>query len=148
MAQMLTIISIIAFVIAGLTFCMALFFWFRFRIPSVIGDLTGRTAQKSIAMMRQNNEQKNMQKQSSIAKKLTQETTPLAEDETTLLASSLGSEETSLLVAESMETTLLREEENATTLLAPKDGKRGSTFGRKLIMIEEVVLIHTSETIV
>lgn len=56
MAEILSIISIVSFVVAGICLLFALFFWFKFKIPSVIGDLSGRTARKSIAQMRDYNE--------------------------------------------------------------------------------------------
>lgn len=55
-AEILSLISTISFVIAAVSFVLALFFWFYFKIPSVIGDLSGRTAKKSIARMRASNE--------------------------------------------------------------------------------------------
>lgn len=55
-AEILSLISTISFVIAAISFALAVFFWFSFKIPSVIGDLSGRTAKKSIARMRASNE--------------------------------------------------------------------------------------------
>ena len=37
-------------------FVLAVFFWFKHKIPSVIGDLSGKTARKSIERMRASNE--------------------------------------------------------------------------------------------
>ena len=56
MAEILQILSIISFAIAGVLFLLAILFWFVFGIPTVIGDLSGRTARKSIAKMRALNE--------------------------------------------------------------------------------------------
>lgn len=58
MAETLTLVSVIVFVISGLSFALAIFFWFFFKIPSVIGDLTGKTARKNIAKIRAENEKK------------------------------------------------------------------------------------------
>ena len=55
-AEILYLISMICFVIAGISFVLAVFFWFFFRIPTVIGDLSGRTARKAIARIRAHNE--------------------------------------------------------------------------------------------
>lgn len=55
-ADILSTISIIAFVIAAISSVLAVFLWFRFKIPAVIGDLSGHTAKKSVARMRANNE--------------------------------------------------------------------------------------------
>ena len=48
MAETLSILSIVSFAVAGASFMLAVFFWFFFKIPTVIGDLSGRTARKSI----------------------------------------------------------------------------------------------------
>lgn len=56
MAETLSTLSIISFVIAGIGLAAAVFFWFFFSIPEVIGDLSGRNAKKSIAKMRSSNE--------------------------------------------------------------------------------------------
>lgn len=56
MAEILSMISIIAFVLAAIFLILAVFLWFYFRIPRVIGDLSGRTARKSIERMRAHNE--------------------------------------------------------------------------------------------
>ncbi|MBR6771465.1 MAG: hypothetical protein IKM28_09615 [Lachnospiraceae bacterium] len=56
MAEILLIISTSSFVLAALFLALAIFFWFKFGIPAIIGDLSGRTAKKSIAQMRENNE--------------------------------------------------------------------------------------------
>ena len=55
-AEILSLISTISYVLAAISFVIAVFFWFGFKIPSVIGDLSGRTARKSIARRRANNE--------------------------------------------------------------------------------------------
>ena len=56
MAETLSLLSIISFAIAGVCLVLAVFLWFFFKIPSVIGDLSGKTARKSIAKMRVANE--------------------------------------------------------------------------------------------
>lgn len=52
MAELLSTLSIVFFVVAGVAFVLAVFLWFFFRIPKVVSDLSGRTAKKSIARMR------------------------------------------------------------------------------------------------
>lgn len=56
MTQIYNIISIVAFSLSGVAFVFSIFFWFRFKIWSIIGELSGRTAKKSIAQMREENE--------------------------------------------------------------------------------------------
>ena len=55
MAGLLNTFSIISFILAVLFFVLAVIFWFVFKIPNVIGDLSGRNVRKSIANMRQSN---------------------------------------------------------------------------------------------
>lgn len=56
MTSVYNIVSIVAFSLAGLCFLAAVFFWFKFDIWEIIGDLTGRTAKKTIEQMRAENE--------------------------------------------------------------------------------------------
>ena len=56
MAETLSNLSVIAYVVAAVCLVLAVFLWFIFKIPTVIGDLSGRTARKSIAKMRSANE--------------------------------------------------------------------------------------------
>lgn len=58
MADTLSVISLVSFIVSGICFLLAVFFWFKFRILTIIGDLSGRTAQKSIERMRSYNEKK------------------------------------------------------------------------------------------
>lgn len=148
MAQVLSIIAIISFVIAAIAFGLAIFFFIKFQIPTVIGDLSGRTARKSIAKMRETNEGKNTLKgrtKEKVKKQVTlssreEETTLLTNeaDETTLLTNDVN--ETTLLTNDMYETTLLTEDMCETTLLVDS--------GKELVMIEEIICIHTSEVIV
>lgn len=55
MARIFQIISVIAFSAAGAGIFLAVFFWFKFDIWKIIGDLSGRTAKKSIEQMRRAN---------------------------------------------------------------------------------------------
>lgn len=56
MADTLTVISIGSFVAAGVFLVIAIVLFIVFKIPSVLGDLSGRNAKKSIEKMRKNNE--------------------------------------------------------------------------------------------
>lgn len=58
LAGILSVISYVAFGLAVLFLILAVYFWFRYNIPAVVGDLTGRTARKSIARIRESNEKK------------------------------------------------------------------------------------------
>lgn len=166
MAQTLQTLSIISFAVAGVCLVLAIFFWFFFKIPTVIGDLSGRTARKSIAKMRAANEKtgtKSYKESKTNAErgKLTgtmpdsgkfnkkNEAPDDDKPETGLLvdnkANGLDSEETGMLESE---TTGLLIDENAT---APLDAQAHNpiarTGGKKLEIIEEVILVHTEEVI-
>ena len=174
-AEILSLISTISFVVAAISFVLAVFFWFNFKIPSVIGDLSGRTAKKSIARMRANNERAGGQgyKPSTVnvgRGKLTdtmQHSRKLANDvkkndtkkktrvadvmpETGLLetnkAVTADSQQTDFL--EDYEATGLLLDEDATAPLyeEPKSITK-RTGGKKLKMLDEVMLIHTNEVI-
>lgn len=56
MAETLSTLSTISFTVAVVFFLLSVFLCFLFKIPTVISDLTGRTARKSIAKMRSANE--------------------------------------------------------------------------------------------
>ena len=172
MAQTLQTLSIISFAVAGVCLVLAIFFWFFFKIPTVIGDLSGRTARKSIAKMRAANEKTGAKsykesktnaergkltgtmpdsgklKQKTVADDGKPETGLLAEN----LADGLESEATGVLdeatgILEG-ETTGLLVDENATAPLdTPVNKLPVRSGGKKLEMIEEVMLVHTDEVI-
>lgn len=56
MADLYTIAAIVAFSASAVFALLALFFMIKFRVFKIIGDLSGRTAKKSIAQMRAENE--------------------------------------------------------------------------------------------
>ena len=56
MAETLSMVSMVSFVAAGVCLALTVILWFAFRIPNVIGDLSGRNARKSIERMRKSNE--------------------------------------------------------------------------------------------
>ena len=174
MAQIYNIISIVAFVIAGICFVMTVFFLIKFHIPMLIGELSGRTARKSIEEMRHQNENK---KRNSTPVR-TEKDEKLSElhigqeksDETTLLEQNV--EGTTALINDNYEievTTLLQESDAAaTTLLDDEEGFSTTTFlsnteeltenispvnsrlkrkQKKLTMIQSIISIHTDEII-
>ena len=57
MAHIYTVISMVSFVLAGVFLLISCFLWFKFNIRKIIGDLSGRTAKKSIEKMRKINEE-------------------------------------------------------------------------------------------
>lgn len=56
MAETLSVISIVAFIMSGIFGVFSVVLWFLFRIPQVISDLSGRTSRKTLERMRKENE--------------------------------------------------------------------------------------------
>lgn len=162
MAETLSTLSIVAFAVAGVSLVLAVVLFIYFRIPTVIGDLSGRNAKKSIARMRTSNEKsgnksyrasetnaargkltstmpgigEQPKEKKSDAKVITQDQMP----ETGLLKENKASltEESTVLLDDTEETMLLAE-------TSKEPAKR--VGGVKLTLLEEVMLIHTEEVI-
>lgn len=166
MAETLSTLSIISFIIAGVCLVFSVFLWTFFKIPTVIGDLSGRNARKSIAKMRAANEKSGSKsykasKTNAERGKLTdtmqhskklKQGQGLSDDrpETGLLNDNRADEDLSEAtgVLES-ETTGLLVDENATAPLDNLGTKQPikREGGVKLKMLDEVLLIHTDEVI-
>lgn len=165
MAETLFTLSIISFVIAGVCFAIAVFFWIFFKIPVIISDLSGRTAKKSIAILRAENEKNIRSKNkavrkksaSSISEKLKkQEKDSFSRPETGLLdenkAVSYKNMETGLLEEGTelldFEQTGLLDDDMVTAPLEVKQSQvKRRKDGKELEIIEEIMIIHTDETI-
>lgn len=159
MAQTLQTLSIISFAVAGVCLVLAVFFWFFFKIPTVIGDLSGRTARKSIAKMRAANEKTgvksykesrtnaergkltgaipnsgNLAKKDNISNNGKPETGLLLEN----MATDMGTGEA---------TGLLIDEQATAPLDTPVSSQPVRTSAKKLEMLDEVICVHTDEAI-
>ena len=55
MVETIKLLSTIAFIAAAVLLVLAIFLFFKFKIITIINDLTGRTARRSIAQIRENN---------------------------------------------------------------------------------------------
>ncbi len=55
MSEIYRIISMVAFGISAVCLILSVFFWIKFNIPKIIGDLSGRNARRSIEEMREKN---------------------------------------------------------------------------------------------
>ena len=153
MAQTLQLFSIISFAIAGVCLILAVCLWLFFNIPTIIGDLSGRTARRSIARIRAANEKTG-------SKSYKESKTNTERGKLTGVMSSSGKEkktdenpETRLLFENKAdgfgsETTGLLADKNATVQLETEESIAiVRTGGKKLEMIEEVILIHTDDVI-
>lgn len=158
MAETLSIISLVSFIIAGVCLVLAVFFWFNFRIPKVIGDLTGRTARKSIAKMRASNEESGNKSFRPSATnvnrgKLTDTMHDLNKAQPQETDSMTGEIETGVLAenrasgSNDGNSTILLDNSDETDLLEKIAVPARKGGGKKLTMLDEVVQVHTDEVI-
>lgn len=144
MADLLWKISIISYTLSVLMFLLTIGFWFWFRIPFIIGELSGRNAQKSIEAIKRNNELK-AKKQTKKKKHegIKAAVEPVAENKNSLAACP---EKPVMFVG--AETEVL-EEENVTAPLLEEDSEAPAYAGKgvQLEMIEEIIVVDTGETI-
>ncbi|MEG2928208.1 MAG: hypothetical protein RR846_01550 [Oscillospiraceae bacterium] len=168
MADTLSVISLVSFIVSGICFLLAVFFWFKFRILTIIGDLSGRTAQKSIERMRSYNEKSGGKAYKSNAvnigrgkitdtlppsEKLKQDNSKKKSEQVeTGLLSTNKVEIAQVYTAElpdSCNTTALLDDsgtellEEYTAVPLPEKHRKGV----KLEIIDETILIHTDEVI-
>lgn len=163
MAETLQLLSIISFVVAAVCFVLAVFLCFFFRIPNVIGDLSGHNAKKSIAKMRETNEKTGSKshktsktnaergkltetmsggRKENIVSKTEKPETGLLDENT---ATSIETESTTVLTSNT--TGLLVDEDATVQLTYSKSQTVSYASAIKLVVIDEVMLIHTDEVI-
>ena len=166
MANVLSIVSRVSFVIAGICFVLAIFFWINFKIPNVIGDLTGRTARKSIAKMRASNEASgNKSYRPSVTNinrgKLTDTMPDSAKLKNKSSASTTFDKEQTAILEENKvsgsraeSTTLLDDyatefllDGDETELLEKEEQAKSKAAKKNLRMLDEVIFTHTDEVI-
>lgn len=161
MADILHTLSTVSYILAVLFVVLAIVLWFIFKIPNVIGDLSGRNAKKSIARMRQNNEKTGDKSYRASEKNLARgkltgtmegvgnNENPVNIEETGLLNENLarGHDEqaTGLLLDDA--TGLLDESGETTALEETVDVADKAPSTVVIQKIEEVMLIHTEEVI-
>ena len=163
MAEILSTISFVSFIVACIGLVITIFIFFNYKISDVIGDLSGRNAKKSIAEMRKHNENSgdktykpsriNLERgkltelQQQDDKKVLNRKNIISEDsvETELLNNNekellSTANETELLNTEN-ETAALNE--NVTEELVVNSNR--ST--EKIEMLDEVIIIHSNKLI-
>lgn len=156
MVEMIEKLSVIAFLAAIVCLLLAVFIWFRFRILSVINDLSGKTAKKAIEQIRSNNirsgDKAYRSSQVNISRgSLTESIPDVPVDETEKLPKEqLGSltPETTLFREDGKTELLLNYE--GTTVLNNSTNHAVDVSERpkvEITILEQVVLIHTSEVI-
>lgn len=159
MADLIEKLSIIAFVAAGCCLLLTILIWFRFRILSVINDLSGKTAKRAIAQIRENNLRTGNKAYHPGIVNLNRGplTTPMPE----VLATpteKLPDDQVGKPVPE----TILYQEAGKTQILLASEAERGTTVLNQdvnniadtserpkveLTILEQVVMIHTNEVI-
>ena len=150
--EMLQILSLAAYIIAGVLFLVAIALFFLLDILKVYGDISGRTAKKAIEAIRQHNESTGNKayKPSAVnAKrgKLTDKITPSGrlKERTAGLPINVGTEKisTSRLTPQTNETKVLNEQTNETTVL--KGDSPAETGETTLLVDREPQIIRDSE---
>ncbi len=56
MTETLILLSVLSFLLAGVFGTASVVLWLQFDIPKIIGDLSGRAAQRSVRKIRRDNE--------------------------------------------------------------------------------------------
>ena len=159
MADILSIISLVSFILSGVFLIAAIVLLVVFKIPSVIGDLSGRNAKKSIEKLRKNNEKtgKKSYSSSSVSISRGKLTEAIKDKDDTENISTNG--ETGLLRenfkgkynkkgTEILEDATEVLEENSTTVLN-ESAEYNTSRVSKIVFeyIEDIMLVHTEEVI-
>ena len=159
MADLIEKLSIIAFVAAGCCLLLTILIWFRFRILSVINDLSGKTAKRAIAQIRENYLRTCNKAYHPGIVNLNRGplTTPMPEVSATP-TEKLPDDQVGKPVPE----TILYQEAGKTQILLASEAERGTTVLNQdvnniadtserpkveLTILEQVVMIHTNEVI-
>ena len=148
MAQIYNIISIVAFSLAGVCLAFAVFCWIRFKIPKIIGALSGRTAKKSIEQMRSGNDKKSFNPISVATERKTLTKTIGQNTKTNRpsTASQKNQNETELLNYGGGETEIL---DVGTERLSQNLGNNTVSQNVELFeSVQDVVYLHTDEVVV
>ena len=159
MADVMHSLSIVLFVLSGVFVALTIILFKAFNVPNLIGDLSGRNARKSIALMRKENEKKLERKKTYVtpANSCKQETR--GQRLNVLNDSGFGTEvlsENSVQIHSNMETALL-ESGNTESMMAELGETMPLSNGVipaikpvpsiSVSLLEEELLIHTDETI-
>lgn len=151
LAQIYQTVSIVAFSLAGASLAFAIFCFFKFRIIKIMNDLSGRTARKSIAKRRAENEKSGDKsfRPSPKAKARGAKTDKIRKNGRSVnkkqAVSNMQVKNTdkSEISLETNETELLSEG----TVLLTADSVLAPAVYDKLEMIQSIVIIHTNEVI-
>lgn len=160
MAEILEIVSNVSYILAIIFFIISVFLWFHFKIREVIGDLSGRTAKKSITKMRKTNERNGARfykTKSDFSKDMIYRTKEEEKTKETRLDTGLLNENretnvnapTGMLTAETMEIGNTNETSELWKRHEEKDNRQSDIIQETgFELIEELVLTHTDEVAV
>lgn len=163
MAEIYQAVSITAFSLSGISLIFAVFCFIKFKIPKIIGDLSGRTAKRSIAQMRTMNEKSiktpyrpaSSVKETRPIKKEAEEKPEKKESKKKFAFSKKSADDATELLAASGDTELLEYDGQATTLLGgdtealgkrPAEKKKDKSVER-FELVQDIILLHTEEVI-
>ncbi len=170
MTEILSTVSIISYLAAGIFAVVAVTLWFIFQIPSVIRELSGGNTRELVKRMREDNKKianrslsSANTKRKKITKKTEQQKSKIKNEkiyETGLLSENKEhkhqSQETALLVHEDAAGTAMMEgivtspldEGDATQILNGSEQKaKRRKASVKLKLIEEIIFLHTDEVV-
>ena len=120
-------------------FIISLILFFAFRIPKVIGELSGRTARKAIQSLRQKTEQSMMEAEINTQKISTE----VLQDNARASFEEVSNETTVLSAADSGQTTQLETSEVMKSSLQQELGVDISNF----VIEKEIMFIHSNEVV-
>lgn len=155
MAEIMSKISVVSFILAAVCIVLTILLWFQFKIPVIIGDLSGRTAKKSIERIRKENEKSGKKRhmpsftnqergkltEKIDAKGIGRTVSPSDFNVTEKLSEqNIQDEATELL---EQETSVL--DDNTTQVLQETTGENDAVYNWKLV--DDVMIIHTDEVI-
>lgn len=157
MADTLSIISIVSFILSGIIGLIAIILFFVYKIPSVMGDLSGRNAKRSIEKMRQNNEKNGKITYPTNGVNVSRENIPKEKNkgnvdiisqngETGLLHENYKEEYSGSETGILMEGTTLLKDENATTVLNDT-AYNSRQYNNDFEYLEDIMMVHTREVI-
>lgn len=157
MVETIKLLSTIAFIAAAVLLVLAIFLFFKFKIITIINDLTGRTARRSIAQIRENNIRSGERPYRSSAVNISRgKLTEPIPDDTARTTEKLPGASAPLV---NSGTTLLHEEgttellvaNEGTTVLADSAAQSAMTNTEietvELQILERIIYTHTDEVI-
>lgn len=157
MTETIKLLSLIFFVASAVFLLLSIFLFFRFKIVTIVNDLSGRTARKAIAQIRDNNLRSGDKpfRSSSVNINRGKLTEPIPDittrktDKLEGVSAPLENAETTIF-REDGTTELLVSDENTTVLAGTDMAANMEPVQRPRIAVQilnKVVLIHTDEAI-